>query len=198
MIEIIFFGRGGQGGVTSSQILAKAAIVGSKYSDVFSFPSFGAERRGAPVEAYCRISKEKIWKRSQIEKADLGIILDTSTLDKNTGQRFHEGATIIINSFTDQSALMDIKEKYFSSLKKCTFIASDLISIAKTIGLLNKEGLPIINTSILGLLAHTEIHLELNDIKMGLENHFGKNSKTDKNMQAAEMAFDDAVTINWD
>ena len=61
VLEIIFHGRGGQGGVTASQILAETAIYSGNYHDCSSFPSFGAERRGAPVEAYCRLSQEKIW-----------------------------------------------------------------------------------------------------------------------------------------
>lgn len=198
MIEIIFFGRGGQGGVTSSQILAKSAIMSSKYSDVFSFPSFGAERRGAPVEAYCRISKNKIWKRSQIAKAHIGIILDTSTLDSETGSRFHEEAVLLINSIPEERNLEHIKNKYFSSLKKATIIASDLITIAKEIELLNKEALPVINTSILGLLAHNNTNLDLDDIQTGLEHHFGKGPKTDKNFQAAKRAYDNAKIIKWD
>ncbi len=50
MIEIVFYGRGGQGAVTAAQILATAAFREGKYSQ--AFPSFGPERRGAPGTAY--------------------------------------------------------------------------------------------------------------------------------------------------
>ena len=63
MIEIRFHGRGGQGGVTAAELLAKAAYIDG-YEGVQAFPYFGAERRGAPVKAYTRISHDVINVRS--------------------------------------------------------------------------------------------------------------------------------------
>ena len=60
MIEIIFHARGGQGGVTASQILATAAFYEKKYSH--AFPYFRGERKGAPVLAYARISAS-LWRK---------------------------------------------------------------------------------------------------------------------------------------
>ena len=81
MIEIIFYGRGGQGAVTAAQIIATAVFREGKFSQ--AFPSFGPERRGAPVTAYARIHDEAIVDRSQIAKADYVIVLDPKVLIKS-------------------------------------------------------------------------------------------------------------------
>ena len=76
MIEIRFHGRGGQGAVTSAELLALAAIGEGKYAQ--AFPSFGPERRGAPVVAFCRIDDQPIRIRANISEPDLVVVLDAS------------------------------------------------------------------------------------------------------------------------
>ena len=76
MIEIAIHGRGGQGAVKAAQLLAVAAFIEGFH--VQSFPFFGVERRGAPVQAFVRIDKEAILTRSQIKEADYAVILDPS------------------------------------------------------------------------------------------------------------------------
>ena len=78
MIEIRFHGRGGQGAVTSAELLALAAIGEGKYAQ--AFPSFGPERRGAPVVAFCRIDEERIRIRANIYEPDIVVVLDSSLL----------------------------------------------------------------------------------------------------------------------
>ena len=78
MIELRLHGRGGQGAVTSAELLAQAAINQGKYAQ--AFPSFGPERRGAPVVAFCRISDEPIRLRTNIYNPDLVLVLDPSIL----------------------------------------------------------------------------------------------------------------------
>ena len=63
MLEIRFHGRGGQGAVTSAELIAIAAIGKGKYAQ--AFPSFGPERRGAPVVAFCRVDDKKILIRAK-------------------------------------------------------------------------------------------------------------------------------------
>ncbi len=58
MIEVRFHGRGGQGAVTSAELIAQAAIKQGMYAQ--AFPSFGPERRGAPVQAFLRVSDKPI------------------------------------------------------------------------------------------------------------------------------------------
>ncbi|MGD8988840.1 MAG: 2-oxoacid:acceptor oxidoreductase family protein, partial [Syntrophobacterales bacterium] len=79
MIEIRFHGRGGQGAVTSAELTALAAIEQGKYAQ--AFPSFGPERRGAPVMAYVRVSDEPIRTREKIYEPDIVVVLDPTLLD---------------------------------------------------------------------------------------------------------------------
>ena len=79
MIEIRFHGRGGTGSVLASKALAKAAFYEGKHA--VTFPSFGAERRGAPVVPFVRINEKPIYQRTQIYEPDLIVVLDESLLE---------------------------------------------------------------------------------------------------------------------
>ena len=78
MYEIRFHGRGGQGAVIGSEVLAHAFFLEDKF--VQAFPAFGVERRGAPVAAFCRVSDQPIYHRNQIYTPDHVIVLDESLL----------------------------------------------------------------------------------------------------------------------
>ncbi|RLF41401.1 MAG: pyruvate ferredoxin oxidoreductase, partial [Thermoplasmata archaeon] len=95
MVEICFHGRGGQGAVTAANILVSAALKdGNK--GVQAFPFFGAERRGAPVRAFARISDEDINLRSEIHNPDIVVVLDEGimkTIDVLKGLK--EGGCIV-------------------------------------------------------------------------------------------------------
>src|SRR5512142_2037901 len=97
MIEIRFHGRGGQGAVTSAELTALAAIGEGKYAQ--AFPSFGPERRGAPVMAFVRVSDTPIRTREKVYSPNIVIVLDPSLLgivDVSAGLR--SGGMIILNS----------------------------------------------------------------------------------------------------
>ena len=79
MYEVIWHGRGGQGVVIASQILAESAYL-QGFKGVTSAPTFGPERRGAPLTASTRISDTPIRTFSQINKADIAVVLDPSLL----------------------------------------------------------------------------------------------------------------------
>ena len=98
MIEIRLHGRGGQGAVTSAELLARAAIDEGKYAQ--AFPSFSPERRGAPVLAFNRINPdEPIHSRAEVDQPDVVLIMDPSLLsilDATSGLK--EGGVVIINT----------------------------------------------------------------------------------------------------
>ena len=74
LTEIRWHGRGGQGAVTSTELLAQAAIAEGKFAQ--AFPSFGPERRGAPVQAFNRVDeKEPIRIRVDITEPDVVVVL---------------------------------------------------------------------------------------------------------------------------
>ncbi len=97
MIEIRFHGRGGQGAVTSVELLALAAINEGKFAQ--GFPSFGPERRGAPVMAFCRVDDEHIRLRCKILQPDVVVVLDASLLRiQNPPADLRENGIIVLNT----------------------------------------------------------------------------------------------------
>src|SRR5512137_1918950 len=98
MIEIRLHGRGGQGAVTSAEILSEAAISEGNYAQ--AFPSFGPERRGAPVQAFFRVSAgTPIRNRSSITDPDVVVVQDPgllSSVDVTSGLK--PGGIVIINT----------------------------------------------------------------------------------------------------
>lgn len=143
MIEIRFHGRGGQGAVIASNILAEAAFREGKC--VQSFPYFGVERRGAPVEAFTRINERNIRIRHRIYKPDVVVVLDPTLIEAvDVIKGLKKNGFILINT--------DGNPKSFSfkgDFKVATINASD---IAETFGLGAKSS-PIVNTAILGAFA---------------------------------------------
>ena len=97
MLEVRFHGRGGQGAVTSAELLAIAAIEEGKFAQ--AFPSFGPERRGAPVMAFSRVADSRIRTRCQIYEPDVVIVLDSSILNVvNVVDGLKDGGLVVVNS----------------------------------------------------------------------------------------------------
>ena len=93
MIEVRFHGRGGQGAVTAAEIVAQAAIRKGDYAQ--AFPSFGPERRGAPVQAFLRVSDKQIRLRSKIYEPDNVLVLDpTLVVSANPAQGLKKGGFV--------------------------------------------------------------------------------------------------------
>ncbi|WIM68737.1 2-oxoacid:acceptor oxidoreductase family protein [Corynebacterium breve] len=97
MVEVRIHGRGGQGVVTASDLIAMAAFAEGRFAQ--AFPSFGSERTGAPVVSYCRISDEKIRTREPVLYPDLVVVQDHTllpVLDVFSG--LTENGYVLINS----------------------------------------------------------------------------------------------------
>ncbi len=105
LYEIRWHGRGGQGAITAAKIVAQAAFL-EGYGGVTAAPSFGAERRGAPVSASTRISQEPVMVMSQVENPDVVVVLD-QTLLKRDGETcgLSTGGGLIVNSGIDPKEL---------------------------------------------------------------------------------------------
>ena len=158
LIKIVIHGRGGQGAVTACEILAEAAFMSGNFHDVHAYPSFGAERRGAPVQAYAKLSrKETIWDRAQIENPNILIIFDESVLTQDIVKTLDSEGTFIINSEKEPSYFA----KEFNLTASNKIIAADISKLALEKNL-TIDGNPVINTPILGLLlkALPEMNLE--------------------------------------
>jgi len=143
MIEIRFHGRGGQGAVIASKILACAIFKNGKY--VQSFPKFGVERRGAPIEAYLRIDDETILLRNNVYHPNHLIIMDPSLIEAiNVTSGLVEGGTILINSPKQPSQ--------FTRMGNYRYACVDASAIAVKNRLGGKAS-PIVNTAILGAVS---------------------------------------------
>lgn len=100
MIEIRWHGRGGQGAFTAARLLGHAvSIHDGKYAQ--AFPSFGPERRGAPVLAFTRISDSKIFDRSQVEECDYVVVLDETLYGPSVIKGLKNGGILVVNSKKD-------------------------------------------------------------------------------------------------
>ena len=140
MIDVIFLGRGGQGAFTSSRILGIAASLYEKKHGL-SFPSFGPERRGAPVFAFTKISEEPIRNRTQSNKADYFVVLDESLYNEGLLERLKEGGKLILNTGNPSS---------YEDFRIITYDANPVATLYL--------GKPIANTAMLAaFVSYTQI-----------------------------------------
>lgn len=158
-LEIRWHGRGGQGVVTASRILASTALKGGYYLQ--SLPEFGAERSGAPIAAYTRISATPIIDRGPIDTPDAIIVLDSSlleTIDVLAGMS-PTGAIVVNAPSTESSSLKHLKlgPKQELWTVNASQIAMDTL------------GRNIPNTPILGAFAEAAPVLDLATLGAGLE-----------------------------
>ena len=160
IINIVIHGRGGQGVVTASEIIAEAAFLSGNFVDVHAYPSFGAERRGAPVQAYAKLSrKEKIWDRAAIEHPNIIIVLDETVLNQVIASSLEKNGFFIINSDKEPKFFAE----KFSLPKSIKIIVADINKLALKRGLII-DGAPMVNTPILGLLSRSLSELNLDNI----------------------------------
>ena len=180
LVEIRWHGRGGQGTVTSTELMAKAAINEGKYAQ--AFPSFGPERRGAPVLAFVRInSKEPIRIRAEIREPDVVVVLDPGLLSiVNVSSGLKANGMMIIN--TGKQAEQLRKEFGFH----WSLATIDATSIAKEI-----LGIPITNTTMVGALIKATGIIKLESLVEPLEQRFGR--LAERNINAMKRAYEETL-----
>ena len=163
MYEVIWHGRGGQGVVIAAQILAESAYL-QGFKGVTSAPTFGPERRGAPLTASTRISDHPIRTFSQIEKADIAVVLDPSLF----------GIVNILGSLKPQGLLLinsPKKAEEFEiegSLNILNIATLDAAAVALRFHLI-KEGAPMVNTPMLGVFSKASGLVSLEHMEKGLK-----------------------------
>jgi len=178
MFEIRFHGRGGQGSVIASEILSKAVFLEGK--DVQSFPFFGVERRGAPVQAYTRIDDKPIRVKTNIYTPDCVVVLDPSLLkSQNVTAGLKEGGYLLINT--------EKKPEELAIAFKGLMATVDATDIALKLGLGSKSA-PIVNTAILGALAKVTGLVRLDSITTAISESVP--NKPEANAAAAKEAFE--------
>lgn len=189
--EIVFYGRGGQGCVLASQIIVEAAFLSGNYKDIVAFPSFGAERRGAPIQAFARISKnKKIWTRTQINRPNIAIVLDETVITPDIIKNIKENGILVINSEKIPEEL-----KNFYKITNKVKIASANINKFCIERDLYLEDLPIVNTPILGVLTEALDSIDLGSMKKAIIKVMGK-EKGEFNSSLAEEAAKLTILLN--
>jgi pyruvate ferredoxin oxidoreductase gamma subunit len=182
MLEIRWHGRGGQGAVTSVELLALSAIEEGKYAQ--GFPSFGPERRGAPVTAFNRVDDKQIKIRSGIYHPDVVVVLDESLVSLvDVAEGLKQEGILLVNS-----------TKSLAEIRKNTHFGGKIATCDAT-GIAWKElGVPITNTTMLGALIKLTGTVKLKSLDGPIQERFGRIAV--KNMAAAKSAYEQVKIIN--
>ncbi|MDH5375784.1 MAG: pyruvate ferredoxin oxidoreductase subunit gamma [Candidatus Bathyarchaeota archaeon] len=184
MLEIRIHGRGGQGSVTAAQLLAHAAFFEGKW--VQAFPYFGAERRGAPVKAFVRISDEPILVHSQIYNPDDIIVLDPYLYKLvDVAEGLKKDGIIVMNT---------TQKPEETKIENARIATVDATKIALELNL-RVAGLPVVNTSILGAFAKATGEAKLESVLKAIKETWS-GSTGEKNARAAELAYE-SLTKGW-
>ena len=180
MIEIRFHGRGGQGAVVGAKILASAIFSEGRF--VQSFPSFGVERRGAPVTAFLRVDENFINLRNEIYEPDHLIVLDpTLTNTPTIFAGLKKGGIVLINSKT---------------VLKPASLAQNKIAVVDASGIAVRNRLgnatsPIVNTAILGAFVKATGICSIDAVCAAIKK--GVPIKPEENAKAAREAFEETI-----
>lgn len=170
MIEIRWHGRGGQGVFTAAKILGAASLKEDKYA--LSFPSFGPERRGAPVLAFTKIDDKPIQNRSEVKKCNYIVFLDETLFSADCVGDLKENGIIIVSS-SNVSA--------YSQYSRV--ITIDALTIAEEI-----LHMPITNTAMLGALIGLSGIIELDSVYSAAEQYLNRKI-LQKNIEIIKKSF---------
>ena len=164
MFQIRIHGRGGQGVVTAAEMLSVAAFRLGRYAQ--AFPSFGSERTGAPVVAYCRIDEREIRLREPVLRPDALIIQDPTLLHQvDVFGGLAPDGYILINTTRSFDALgLGDFVKGFRAERRCTVPASDLA--------LKHIGRPVPNAALLGGFAALSGRISLDSVQAAIREKF--------------------------
>ena len=182
LVEIRWHGRGGQGAVTAAELLARAAINEGKYAQ--AFPSFGPERRGAPVLAFDRINeKEPIRVRAEITEPDVVVVLDSGllTVVNVTSGLKKEGIAIINTAKPLQDVESGLGNKWQLAVVDANKIAREIL------------GVPIVNTTMLGAVLRAIRIVKIESLFELLEERFGRLGE--RNIEAMKKAYDETIIM---
>lgn len=183
MYEIRFHGRGGQGAVMASKILAKALAEEGKFPK--AIPAFGFERRGAPVEAYLRYDDKPIRKVTNIYNPNCIVCLDP-TLPQSVD---------IFRGVSDNGIWVQTTKKSIDRLKYPELIKKiglcDAVSLATEL-----LGRPITNTIMLGVFAKTTGCVSVDSIYKAMESVAFRDALLDKNVLAVQRGYEETTTYD--
>lgn len=170
MTEILWHGRGGQGAFTAARLLGAAyALKDDSYA--LAFPSFGPERRGAPIRAFTKLDSKPIGNRSEVSKADFSIFLDDTLFNDSAFDELKPGGKVLLNT---KKQINDSRVITLDGDK----IAAEIL------------GLPITNTILLGAFAALSEDIELDDIAEAIRENMPEKLHQ-KNIAAVTAAYEE-------
>jgi len=172
-------GRGGQGAVTASRLLAEAAILEGQY--VHAFPNFGPERAGAPVTSYARICPEPFTEKTEVYEPHIVVVIDPTLLDDvPVTDGLKDGGTIVVNYDGEKDSLI----KYFEG------VHANIYKVAGSKIAQDEIGRNVPNLIMLGALIKVTKIVELESLTKVTLNRF-KGVLGEKNVVAIAKAFEE-------
>jgi len=179
MFQARIHGRGGQGVVSAAEMLSVAAFLEGRHSQ--AFPSFGSERMGAPVMAFCRIDDKEIRLREPVMWPDALIIQDPTLLYQvNLFQGLSEKGCVVVNSSRE---LADLGLEDFISEKP----EANVVTVPATELALEHVGRPLPNAALLGGFSALTGLIKLESIEAAIRHKFS-GKVADANIEAARAA----------
>ena len=183
MLEVRFHGRGGQGAVIASELLAQAAFREGMQPQ--SFPFFGVERRGAPVTAYTRIDDVPIRVRTAVTRPDIVVVMDAGLLRAvNVTAGLKPEGLLLVNAEAPPST------PPANPPAQVAFVDATGIALAHGLG---TRSVPIVNTAILGGLVRASRIVSLGALVAAIQEFVP--ASREENAAAAREAYDKVVTV---
>ncbi len=186
LYEVRWHGRGGQGVVTASDLLARAAILEGKYA--YHAPEFGPERRGAPVRAFTRISDEPLEQHFGIYNPDAVVVIDPA-LQSEVGyilEGVKEGGLLILNARKVDDRLLERSRSLGLSVW-----AVDAYSVA-----LEVFGRPLYNTPMLGAFVKAAGIVKLDNVLEAVRERFKVPDLAERNVEAIKRCFEGVSRVS--
>ena len=181
MKEIRIHGRGGQGAVTAARMLASAFVLEGKY--VASFPMYGFERRGAPVQAFTRMDEKPIREKTQVYNPDCMMVIDPTLMKISTlFSGLKPGGILIVNS------------PNFSSQVDKNLVVAGVIDATKIA--VEEIGRDIPNTCLCGAFAAVTQWVKIESIIKSLAD-YQSGDMLQRNIRSAERGYREVKIIKW-
>jgi len=189
IVEVTFHGRGGQTAITASQLLAQLAFE-KGFNDAIAIPIIGAERRGAPIQAFTKLSRNKIIRTyDSVKNPDYMLIFDVTLLNiPSIMATIKSGVKIVINS-KNPIDTCDFPEnvKYY---------IVDATGICISQGFMHSSG-PILNIPMLGAFGKVTGFYDLDTMKKVIYKEFGE-SRGKKNFEVATEAYNNVKEVEYE
>lgn len=158
MIEIRFHGRGGQGAVTASRIIAIAAYEEGQYCQ--AIPMYGTERRGAPLTAFVRIDNQRVRERELVHNPDISVVLDPLIAKQQAVVESLKAGGLVLLNTSDNPEDVKLGGDFKVATVDATTIALETL------------GRPITNTAILGAFAKVTGIVKVESIEKAIKKNF--------------------------